>query len=293
MGWPVIKLREAKMHIKGFGEVVEKLRRSTVQIRAGHRGQGSGLVVNPEGIIVTNAHVAVFSPLEVDFWDGNRIRADLQVRDVNRDLAILHVPGSGLPAASLADSDSLRIGEPVIAIGNPLGFIGALTTGVIRGIGRIAGLGSQRWIQSDVRLAPGNSGGPLASALGVVGINTMVAGQIGLAVPSNSVSRLLERGTSRATLGVTIRPVWITAIGNERLGLLIVEIAKNGAASIASLMRGDILIGVDGKYFHAIEDFENLLQCTGECLVRLNFLRGDRSHLRTVSVRLGIGSAAA
>ena len=277
----------------GFGDMVEKLRRATVQVSAGRNGHGSGVIVKPEKVIVTNAHVAASKPLEVILWDGSRVRAELHLRDVGRDLAILRISRPGLPAARLADSDRLRIGDPLIAIGNPMGFIGALTTGVVRGIGAIPGLGARKWIQSDVRLAPGNSGGPLANASGVVGINTMVAGRVGLAVPSNSVLRLLEQGPARAPLGVTIRPVAVRVMGRHQTGLLVLEIAKSSAAEMASLMTGDILIGVDGKHFDALEDFEEALEGSGQRVIRLHFVRGDRSHLRTVAVRLGAGSTVA
>ena len=93
------------MPVPGFGEIAEKLRRSTVHVSAGRRGRGSGIIVKPEGAIVTNAHVAAFSPIEVQLWDGTRERADLLLRDAGRDLAILRVSRSGLSAAALADSD--------------------------------------------------------------------------------------------------------------------------------------------------------------------------------------------
>ena len=281
------------MSIEGFGELVESLRRATVEVRAGRRGHGSGIIAKPDGKIVTNAHVAAFKPLEVRLWDGSWVAADLQARDTNRDLAILRVSRTQLPAAKFLDSSQLRIGEPVIAIGNPLGFIGALTTGTVRGIGAIPGLGPRTWIQSDIQLAPGSSGGPLASAAGVIGINTMVAGRYGLAVPSNSASHLLERGISRGRLGVIVQPAPVTLMSRDGLGLLVLEVEEGSPADSASLMLGDILIGVDGKYFDTFEDFERALEGTGERLIRLNFLRGDRIHIRTVAVRLGVERPAA
>jgi serine protease Do len=282
------------MIVEGFGEIAEKLRRSTVQVSAGRRGHGSGIIVRPEGVIVTNAHVAALSPLHVQLWDGTSARADLLLRDAGRDLAILRLPRSGLPAASLADSDRLQVGELVIAIGNPLGFVGALTTGVVHAIGRLPGLGPKKWIQADVRLAPGNSGGPLANAQGqVVGVNTMIAGGIGLAVPSNTVSRLLDGGLSQPPLGVVVRPVQITMSGSGRLGLMILEVVKDSAAEMASLMLGDILIGVESKPLDSIEDFERALSGVTERVVRLQFLRGDRTNIRTVAARLGIPNMAA
>ena len=282
------------MDAQGFGEIAERLRRSTVHVSAGRRGHGSGIIVKPEGIIVTNAHVAAFSPLSVQLWDGTRAQADVLSRDAGRDLATLRVARSGLPAAILADSDRLRVGELVIAIGNPFGFIGALTTGVVHAIGRVRGLGPVKWIQADVQLAQGNSGGPLANAAGhVVGVNTMIAGGVGLAVPSNSVSRLLASGRARASLGVAVGPVEITVRGRARFGLMILEISKSSPAEKASLMLGDILIGVEGKELETLEDFERVLDGAGERVVRLQFLRGDRAAIRTVAVALGVFSTAA
>lgn len=275
------------MAIPGFGEIAERLRRSTVHVSAGRRGHGSGTIVKPEGIIVTNAHVAAFSSLEVQFWDGTRETAELVSRDSTRDLAVLRVRAAGVSAATLGDSDRLRVGELVIAIGNPLGFIGALTTGVVHAVGRLPGLGPTKWIQADVRLAPGNSGGPLADARGhVIGINTMVAGGVGLAVPSNAVSRILKGEESRAPLGVVVRPIEIAVNGKSRLGLMILEVMKRSAAETASLMLGDIVIGVNGRPLDSMEDFETALDGTGERVLRLQFLRGDRANIRTVAARL-------
>lgn len=278
----------------GFGDIAEKLRRSTVHVRAGRRGQGSGIIVSPDGLMVTNAHVATSDHVDVQLWDGTRSQGDLLFSDVGRDLAILQVSRSDLPAARLADSDRLRVGELVIAVGNPLGFMGALTTGVIHAIGPVPYLGPSKWIQADVRLAPGNSGGPLANARGeVIGINTMIAGGVGLAIPSNSVSRLLNRRLSPAPLAVALRPVQITVRGKARLGLAILEVCKDGAAARASLMSGDVLIGVQGSNIETMEDFEQALDGVGERTVRLQFLRGDLKNIRTVTVRLGLPSTVA
>ena len=293
------------MSVPGFGEIAEKLRRSTVHVGAGRRGHGSGTIVKSDGVIVTNAHVAAFGPVDVQLWDGTSVPAELISRDPGRDLAVLRVSQSGLPAATIADSDALRVGELVIAIGNPFGFIGALTTGVVHAVGRVPGLGPMKWIQADARLAPGNSGGPLADARGhVIGINTMIAGGLGLAVPSNTVSRLLNQGRSPSPLGVVVRPVEITVSGRPRLGLIILEVVKNNAAAMASLMLGDIVIGVEGRALDSMDDFERALrgsaaefrtgpQNAGERVIRLQFLRGDRTNIRTVAVRLDYPRMAA
>jgi len=276
------------MIAQGFGEIAETLRRSTVQVWTNRRGQGSGLVVGSDGLIVTNSHVATSSTATVQLWDGRSFGANLVSRDGVRDLAVLRIPASGLPAAELADSDQLRVGELVMAIGNPLGFVGALTTGVVHGIGRMHRLGATKWIQSDVQLAPGNSGGPLADSRGrVVGLNTMVAGGLGLAIPSNSMAKLLDSRHAEAPLGVLVRPIPMKVNDRDQLGMLVLEVVKDSAAETASLMVGDVLTSADGRIFNSLDDFEQVLGGSGERVIRLQFLRGDRSPIRTATVRLG------
>jgi serine protease Do len=281
----------------GFGEVAERLRRSTVHIGSGGQGHGSGIIVKSDGTIVTNAHVApagmTFGHPTVTLWDGRSFPAEIAARDLRHDLAILRLPASDLPAAPLGDSNRLRVGELVIAIGNPLGFMGALTAGIVHAVGPLPGLGPRKWIQAGVRLAPGNSGGPLADASGnVVGVNTMVAGRLGLAVPSNEVTRLLS-GENAPPLGVTLRAIRVTAAGRERLGLMILELLPDGAASRSSLLPGDILVGAAGRFFRALGDLEDALQGRTERVLRLQFLRADPNKIRTVAVRLGMSNSVA
>ena len=277
----------------GFGEVAERLRRSTVHVSSGGRGHGSGIIVKSDGTIVTNAHVAQFGRSNVTLWDGRSFPAEVSARDPRRDLAILRVPASDLPAAPLGDSNRLRPGELVIAIGNPLGFMGALTAGIVHAVGPLPGLGPRKWIQAGVRLAPGNSGGPLADASGnVVGVNTMVAGRLGLAVPSNEVARLL-RGENPQPLGVTLRAVPVKAAGSERLGLMILELVPGSPATRASLLPGDILLGADGRFFTSLEDLEDALAANSGRVLRLQFLRADPSKIRTVAVQLGVSNSVA
>src|SRR5580700_6441883 len=147
---------------RAFGEVAERLRRSTVEVRLrGADAGGSGVIAAPDGRVVTNAHVARGANATVRLWDGRELPARLLARDARRDLATLQVEtveAGGLPAAAFGDSNALRVGELVMAIGNPLGFIGALTTGVVHALGILGGFGRQNWVLADVRLAPGNSG---------------------------------------------------------------------------------------------------------------------------------------
>jgi serine protease Do len=276
------------MAISGFGEVAEQLRRSTVVIRA--RGSGSGVIWSSDGIIVTNAHVARGSQVGVQLWDGRELEARILTRNPQRDLALLRVIAGNLPAAAATDSSQVRPGELTIAIGNPLGFIGALTTGTVHAIGPLRGLGPHLWIQANLRLAPGNSGGPLADARGrIIGINTMVADRLALAIPSNAVQDFLSTGPSDSWLGVTVRPVDVPEVaGRSRtFGLVVLEVEPDSPAANASLMTGDILLGTAESRFTSIDDLSQALRGRGPRLERLEFLRGDYLNVRRVSVQLG------
>jgi serine protease Do len=278
------------MAIQGFGEIAEQLRRSTVLVHAGARGNGSGVIWSSDGVIVTNAHVARASQMRVQLWDGREFDAGLVSRDTRRDLAELRIAAANLPAAAAADSSQIRPGELAIAIGNPLGFVGALTTGVIHAVGPLRRFGPQPWVQADVRLAPGNSGGPLADARGcVMGINTMVAGHLALAVPSNAVTNFLAADPIDAWLGVTVAPAQIPRPGSraKTFGLVLLEIEQGSPAANASLLPGDILLGTDEKSFSSLDDLASSLQGSGPRLLRLAFLRGDYERYRRVTVRLG------
>jgi len=285
------------MTIPGFGEIAEELRRSTVMIHAGPRGNGSGVIWTSNGTIVTNAHVARGSALRVQLWDGRELPAEVVSRDARRDLAALHIRADDLPAARSADSSQIRPGELAIAIGNRMGFVGALTTGVVHGVGPLLRPGGQNRRQADVRLAPGNSGGPLADARGrVIGINTMVAGRLALAVPSNAVRRFLAAGKGDNWLGVSVHPVRVPQRNGARFGLAILEIEKGSPASQASLLPGDILLGAGGRDFTSLDDLAQALDGSGPRTLRLEFLRGDYVRVRRVVVQLGAsarGSVAA
>jgi serine protease Do len=282
------------MAVTSFGEIAEKLRRSTVFLHAGRHGNGSGVIWSSDGLIVTNAHVARRAHLRVQLWDARELEATLVSADPVRDIAALRVSANDLPAASSADSSRVRPGELAIAIGNPLGFVGALTTGVVHAVGPLPGLGPQSWVQAGVRLAPGNSGGPLADAAGrVIGINTMVAGQLALAIPSNAVTDFLSRSKNDANdgwLGVTLYPVQVPRSGTrgtKAFGLVILEIEPGSPAAQASLLPGDILLGVDDKSFSLLEDLSRALRGKGPRLLRVEFLRGDYARTRRVTIQLG------
>lgn len=278
------------MAVPGFGEIAEQLRRSTVLIHAGDRGSGSGVIWSSDGLVVTNAHVVRGSHARVQLWDGREFEASIRSRDPRRDLAQLRIGGENLPAASPADSSLVRPGELAIAIGNPMGFVGALATGVIHGVGPIPRLGSQSWIQADVRLAPGNSGGPLADARGrIVGINAMVAGRLALAIPSNTVRDFLSAGPMDAWLGVAVHPAFVprSALGHKTFGLVVLEVEPGSPAALASLLPGDIVLGTEEKPFASLEDLSGALRGSGPRVLRVQFLRGDYTRIRRVTVQLG------
>jgi serine protease Do len=282
---------ENNMTVSGFGEIPEQLRRSTVVIHAGGLGSGSGVIWSNDGSIITNSHVVRGRQVSLQLWDGREFDATVASRDPRRDLAVLRIDAADLTLASVGNSCQVRPGELAIAIGNPLGFVGALTTGVIHAVGPLRGLGSQPWVQANVRLAPGNSGGPLADARGrVIGINTMIAGRLALAIPSNIVRDFLFTGPSDAWLGVTVHPVRLPqngAFDTQTLGLLLLEVEPGSPASYASLLPGDILLGTEQKHFTSLGDLSQTLEGTGPRLLRIDFLRGDYSQVRRVTVQLG------
>jgi serine protease Do len=182
---------------RDLGVVAASLGEITVGLRAsGDRraGEGAGVLWHPDGLVVTNAHCVRHRRLSVRTADGHSVDASVIAHDVRLDLALLDAPGLGGRAPDLGDVESLRTGELLVAFGHPLGVPGALTLGVLHAVARDPRSGGVRWICADIRLAPGNSGGPLADAAGrVVGINTMVAGGLGLAIPAPVVQRFIAR----------------------------------------------------------------------------------------------------
>jgi serine protease Do len=288
-------MEASNMAVVGFGEIAEQLRRSTVLIRAGSRGNGSGTIWSSDGLIVTNSHVARAAKVQVELWDGREFSGKVESRDSRLDLAAIRIAAADLPAVAVGDSSKLRAGELAIAVGNPLGFVGALATGVIHAVGPLRGIGSQTWVQADLRLAPGNSGGPLADASGrVIGINSMVAGGLNLAIPSNAVVAFLSGDSCEGWLGVTIQPVRLPrgAARAAAFGFVLLEVHPDSPAERASLLVGDILLGADGKTFAQPADLTRALQGTGSRLLRLEFLRGDYTKVRRVTAAIGGRSAS-
>lgn len=176
--------------------MLSRVRRSLVQVRAGHHGAGAGIIWRQDGLILTNYHVAQHGRLAVSLSDQSDYPASLVAQDPSVDLALLKIDATGLPAAMVSDSRSARVGQLVFAIGHPWGQVGFVTSGVISHLGTYQTRDGQTYpyIRSDARLAPGNSGGPLVNATGaVIGINNMiVGGDQGVAIPSQTARAFVE-----------------------------------------------------------------------------------------------------
>jgi serine protease Do len=258
------------------GRLAESIRQIVLQVRGNGGSLGSGFVVAP-GKVITNAHVLRGSEIRVETWEGDTLSASVAKLNRSRDLALLSAAALKASAVPLGDSRNLRAGTPVFAIGNPLGFVGAVSSGVIHS------LNLPRWVCADVRLAPGNSGGPLANFSGqIVGINTMVvAGGLALAVPSHAVEKFLKHEDSR-NLGVLVRGVEFRG----RFGVLVTGIVEGSAAQRASLLPGDILIGANGSAFTHADDLTDAIDSTLNGLLHLEFYRGDGRAIRHVTADL-------
>jgi serine protease Do len=173
----------------------------------------------------------------------------------------------------------------VVAVGNPLGFVGAVSSGVVHSVGIAPPMNGRTGIYADVRLAPGNSGGPLADYRGqVMGINAMVTGGgLALAIPSRAVQLFVKRNRSDFKLGVVIRPV---RLKDKSVGMMILEVTPGGAADRASLLPGDVLAGADNGRFQTLEDLESVAQGNLGSVVTLDFYRAGQGSLRRVALRL-------
>jgi serine protease Do len=180
--------------------VVEHVRDSIVEVHTPGAGAGTGIIWRADGIVVTNHHVAPGPQVAVVLADGRRLPGTVVARDIDRDLAVVRVPASGLSPIERAEAGAVRPGSLVLAVGHPFGMRGAVTVGIVSR--RPAGAEDRRWIVADVLLGPGNSGGPLVDATGrVVGVNAMVVGGRALAIPTDaaeSMVRLSSEGRASA-----------------------------------------------------------------------------------------------
>ena len=180
--------------LREMEEVARRLRASTVKVQRRRSGGGSGIIWRPRGLIVTNAHVAPGPQAAVRLADGRVLIGTVTARDYEHDLAALWVEAHDLPAVMPGDSDALLVGQLVLALGNPRHIAGALHVGIVHAFGRTAAGSGRRWVEADIDLPPGFSGGPLSDAAGyVIGVNSMAARDgRGFAVPSKTVEAFLS-----------------------------------------------------------------------------------------------------
>ncbi len=268
------------------------------------QGTGSGIMLTPDGFILTNSHVVHgTSRQDVMLTDGRRFQAELIGDDPDTDLAVLRIPASSLPPVAIGDSQSLRTGQLVIAVGNPYGFQCTVTAGVISALGRSLRSSSGRLIdnviQTDAALNPGNSGGPLVTSRGeVIGVNTAVilpAQGICFAIAINTAkfvaSRLIRDGRIRRgyvgvagqTVSLPRRVSRFHKLGAES-GILVVSVEERSAAQRAGLQERDIILAFDGQETADIDHLHRLLTETRVGVAApLTILRGvDKQVLQII-----------
>jgi S1-C subfamily serine protease len=242
-------------------------------------GQGSGVIFTPDGYVLTNAHVVAGSTrLRALFTDGQTLEATLVGSDADTDTAVLRLAGNGLPHAELGRSSGLRVGQLVVAIGNPLGFQCTVTAGIISALGRTLRTPSGRMIESviqtDAPLNPGNSGGPLVSGAGrVIGINTAtiapaqgICFAIGIDTAAWVATRLMRDGrVRRSRLGLSAQTVPIdTRVRRfhqlvQSSGVLVLDVVDGGPAARAGVERGDVIVAFDGEPIAGVDDLHRSL----------------------------------
>ena len=274
-------------------------------------GGGSGVVVTPDGFMLTSAHVVASGTAAVraSFVDGSEVGVEVIGTDPLSDLAVLRAEGTNFASAVLGDAENLRVGQLVVAIGNPHGFAGSVTAGVVSALGRslpvrsrAAGRIVENVIQTDAALNPGNSGGALADGHGhVVGINTAVAGVgLGLAVPINETTRkiigaLMSEGRfRRAYLGIAggprpLPPRLARELGREA-GVEIVEVVEGSPAANAGLRAEDLIVELNGVAVAGVDDLQRLMagELIGEAVTLETVREGQRSRVELVPVELEV-----
>ena len=286
--------------------MIEAVLPGVVQVRSGRNprrgaaprgGSGAGFLWTPDGSVMTNYHVVAGSrgKVEVVLVDDRSFDAEVVGSSRRLDLAMLRLrnsPAEDLPTPPVGDSDALRVGELVFAVGHPWGRRGAVTAGIVSGLGSLGRrFGRTRYIQSDAYLAPGNSGGPLVNARGeVVGVNAIVSGGLALAIPSNVAGAWASGGlrsgrSPRSRLGVRVQEAALPGSREptgQKLGLVIAGVASGGPAARAGLLVGDVLLGVAGEPVEDAASLRDALARAGDT-VRLRMIRGGETREIEVS----------
>jgi serine protease Do len=289
-----------------IADLIDDVRPSVVQVRSGGRGNGTGVIWRANGAILTNDHVVAHANgrIEVLLTDGRTLPASVGARNADLDLALLEVEAGDLPAAAVGDSARLRVGELVFAVGHPWGQPWVVTAGIVSGLGEVpvrgaseSGAANERmaqYVRSDVRLAPGNSGGPLLNARGeVVGINAMIfGGDLAVSIPSHVASEWTVAPTrGRTYLGASVAPAEFPAPlrngawAGRKGGLLVVEIAPGGPAERAGLAVGDLLLDAAGAPLEDVAALRELLSERAGRVLRLYCARAGA--VAPIDINLG------
>ena len=268
-------------------------------------GLGSGVIVRPDGYILTNHHVIDNADqVTVEMTDGRSFKAKVVGSDAPSDLAVLKIDGANLPTLTLGDSDAVRVGDVVLAVGNPLNVGQTVTMGIVSAKGRATGTGNgsfEDFIQTDAPINQGNSGGALVSARGeLIGINSQIltpsGGNIGIgfAIPANMaknvMSQLIDHGSvRRGMLGVTIQPVTsdiARSLGlSEVRGALVNNVNDGSPAQKAGVQRGDVIIAVNGNRIRDYNELRNdVAQLQPGSVAKLTLVRGGKEQ--TIDVTL-------
>ena len=285
---PVSEEEALDAYSRAVVTVAERLSPSVANLRVARRvrggrvatGGGSGVVITPDGFMLTSAHVVAGTDgkVEATFVDGREVSAEVVGADPLSDLAVLRSDAAELVSAELGDAERLRVGQLVVAIGNPHGFAGSVTAGVVSALGRslpvrsrAAGRIVENVIQTDAALNPGNSGGALADGRGcVVGINTAVAGVgLGLAVPINDTTRkilaaLMREGRfTRAYIGIAggsrpLPPRLARDLGRDAC-VEVVEVVEGSPAALAGLRPEDMIVAVEDTPVEGVDDLQRLM----------------------------------
>ncbi len=273
------------------------------------RSLGSGFIISEDGYILTNNHVVNGADeIKVKLADGRELKAEIKGSDEKLDLALIKITAEvSLPVAKLGDSDTIQVGEWVMAIGNPFGLAETVTAGIVSAKGRVIGSGPyDDYIQTDASINPGNSGGPLFNANGeVIGINTAIVagGQgIGFAIPVNMAKGILpqlrEKGkVTRGWLGVSIQPVTPELALSFNLageqGALVAEVLPDSPAEKAGIRPGDVIVEFNGRQIHEMNELPRIVATTEVgAAVTLKVLRDNKpEQVKVVIERLKDGES--
>jgi serine protease Do len=285
-----------------FEEFFERFFRNAPQSPHKQRSLGSGFIISQDGYILTNDHVVDGADeIKVKLSDGREFAGEIRGLDPKLDLALIKIDaGEDLPVAKLGDSEEIKIGEWVMAIGNPFGLEQTVTVGIVSAKGRVIGAGPyDDFIQTDASINPGNSGGPLFNMQGeVIGINTAIVAQgqgIGFAIPVDMAKQIIpqlrdEGRVTRGWLGVTVQALNKELAESFALdtthGALVNEVIEDSPADKAGLKRGDIIVEYDGKQVDELNDLPRLVAATPvDETVKVKVFRDGKE--RTINVKIG------